>query len=55
MARRKARYTNKVTGGLTKDMNLDLLTLQRKTGKSKSALIREAISLLVKKYKEAGY
>ena len=53
--RRKARYTKKVSSGLTNNMSLELAKLQRKTGLSKAALIREAINVLVAKYKEAGY
>ena len=55
MARGKARYVNKVSSGLTNNMSLELLRLQRKTGLSRAALIREAINLLLTKYKEAGY
>lgn len=55
MARRKARYTNKVTGGLTRDMYLTLSRLKSVTGHSYSSLVREAIGLLADHYKKNGY
>lgn len=55
MRKRKALYVNRVSSGLTVDMNRNLIDLQRKTGKSKASLIREAINLLISHYRKLGY
>lgn len=52
---RKATLINRVTGRLDHDMNRELVILQMKTGKSKSSLIREALTLLFTHYKRRGY
>lgn len=55
MGKRKAKYVIKVSSGVTTDMRRELLLLQAKTGRSRSSLIREAVSDLTAKYKKAGY